>query len=104
MQLRQLSGGSVSESSSNPSTSTSQDSDGKELADDSTCSLRDDEERELEREREKGKSDSDIIRDMKAELKLVACCEHTLVSFLFCCLLFFFLTVAVWMCSLLVIW
>jgi len=71
VQLRQLSGTSIADSaSSSSSTFTSQDVDGKESTDESSTSvLREDEDREIERERERGKSDSDIIRDMKIELK-----------------------------------
>ena len=61
--------------SSSSSTSAVQDVDGKESTDEpSTSALREDEEREIERERERGKSDSDIIRDIKIELKWVEYC------------------------------
>jgi len=76
VQLRQLSGSSATDfasaSASSSTSAGSQDVDAKDDSskDDSLMSaLKDDEERELERDRERGRSDSDIIRDLKLELK-----------------------------------
>jgi len=77
-QVRQLSGTpAIDSASSSSSMSASQEADGKESTatdESSTSVLKEEEDHELEKEREKGKSDSDIIRDMKVELKCVGFC------------------------------